>query len=185
MELTASLVESKAEEYRRTEPLYDVEEERIETLPAAFSTGEFNWRDAEWVVRWHYRRFLGEYPHADRQAAEEAFRDTDFEALLAAVQTATSTDVPETQVEALTALDGVDVRVASAFLLFIDPERSLVVGDREWSVLEAAGELADPYPDPPTPADYERYLEVCRELCDRFDCSAWTLYRALWRLAKE
>jgi hypothetical protein len=79
VELTRSTVEAKAEEYREREPLYPVEAEQVETLPAAFAAGEFGWRDAAWVVRWYYRRYLGAYPDADRRAAEEAFGENDFE----------------------------------------------------------------------------------------------------------
>jgi hypothetical protein len=185
MELSVSLVASKASEYRRREPLFDVEQERIETLPAAFGNDEFHWRDAEWVVRWYFRRFLGEYPHEDRQATESAFRANDFETVQEALQAVTRTDDIAAQVDQLTALEGVDVPVASAFLLFLDPDENVVVGEREWSVLHEAGELPGAYPDPPSTGEYERYVAVCRELADRFDCSTWMLYQALWRLANE
>lgn len=185
MELTATLVASKATEYRHREPLSDVEEERIETLPDAFEDDEFHWKDAEWVFRWYFRRFLGEYPHAERQEAEEAFRENDFEAVREALLAAGRSDDLTARVERLTALEGVDVPVASAFLLFLDPEENVVVGECEWSVLHRAGELPGAYPDPPSVEAYERYVTACRNLADQFDCSTWTLYQALWRLAKE
>lgn len=184
MELTASLVASKAREYRHQEPLYDVEQERIETLPDAFGDDAFHWKDAEWVFRWYFRRFLGDFPHVERQPAEDAFRENSFEAIREALLAVSRSDNPAERVELLTALAGVDVPVASAFLLFVDPDRNVVVGEREWSVLREAGELSAAYPDPMTVGDYERFIEVCRMLIDRFDCSGWTLYRGLWRLAK-
>ncbi|AGB32700.1 hypothetical protein C488_08627 [Natrinema pellirubrum DSM 15624] len=183
MELADSLVAAKAREYREREPLYAVEAEQLETLPAAFAAGEYGRRDAVWVVRWYYRRFLGDYPDADRRAAEDHFRDNDFETVRSAIAAAVDAADAAAAVEALTALEAVDVPVASAFCMFLDPDEYVVVGPREWAMLRDADELERPYPDPPSVADYERYLERCRTLADRFDCDLWTLYRALWRLS--
>jgi hypothetical protein len=185
MELTGSLVASKAEEYAEEEPLYAVEAEQIDGLPDALAAGEFGWRDAEWVVQWYYRRSLGAFPNDRRRAREDAYGANGYEAVRAAIRAASVAGPAVEQLEALTALAGVDVPVASAFLMFLDPERNIVVGDREWAVLQRAGELDEPVPEPITTADYEAYLGVCRALGDRFDCSMWTLYRALWRLWKD
>ena len=185
MELTRSLVSDAAAAYAAEGPLYPVEREQVETLPDAFEAGAFGRRDAEWVVRWYYRRFLGDYPDAERRAAEERFERNDFEAVRAAVQEAATAADAAAAAERLTRLSGVDVPVASAFLMFADPERNVVVGEREWTVLREAGSLSDPYPDPPSVADYETYLGACRSLADRFDCDGWTLYTALWRVWKD
>ena len=185
MELTHSLVADAAAAYRAEEPLYDVEREQIETLPDAFATGRFGRRDAEWVMRWYYRRFLGAYPDDERRAAEERFEENDAQTVRAAVSdAATAADTGEA-VETLTRLSGVDVPVASAFLLFADPERNVVVGEREWTILREVEVLRDPYPDPPSDAEYETYLGACRSLADQFDCDTWTLYTALWRIWKD
>ena len=203
MTLTRSVVETKAAAYEREEPLYVVEQENVDLLPAAFARGEFGRRDAEWVVRWYYRRHLGAFPDAERRSVEEEFEHNEFEdvrdALADAVDAASSSDATDGEadaagddlvdvtaaIERLTALRGVDVPVASAFLMFVDPERFIVVGDREWGVLREHDELARPYPDPPTVAEYGTYLRTCRELAERFECRLWTLYRGLWRLQKE
>jgi len=185
MDLTAELVEEKAAEYEREEPLYVREQEHVETLPDVFPDGDFGWRDTEWVVRWYYRRFLGGYPNADRMAVEDAYDDNDYESVRDALIAADAADDPATAVVELTDLSGVDVGVGSAFLLFTDPERYLSVGEREWGVLHASGTLEDPFPDELTPDDYARYMEACRDICDRLDCSLWTLYRAIWRLGKD
>lgn len=184
MELTRPIVTRKAEEYREEEPLYAVEREQIETLPGAFAAGEFGWRDAEWVVRWYYRRFLGEFPDSERREVEDGFRENDDETVRGAIEDAVAADDVAARLEPLTGLESVDVPVGSAFLLFIDPEAYIVVGEREWSVLRDAGELADPYPGAPSAADYETYLGTCRALGNDLDCDMWTLYRALWRLWK-
>jgi hypothetical protein len=186
MEFTRPVVEAKAGEYRDEEPLYAVEQQHVEILPGMLGEGDFGWRDVEWVVRWHYRRYLGEYPDAERRATEERFGENGYEAIQGALEDVVDTDDDvASRVDRLTQLAGVDVPVASAFLAFLDPERYLVVGEREWTVLYEAGELSDPYPDPPTVADYESYLATCRSVCERFDCDPWALYRALWRLWKE
>lgn len=184
MELTRSVVESRAAEYRETEPLYPVEREAIDIFPEMFRTGSFGWRDTEWVLRWYYRRFLGEFPHGRRQAIEAEFATNDFETVRGVLGDAVAATDDSAAVERLTDLAGVDVPVASAFLQFVDPETAIVVGEREWTVLERAGEIPDPYPNPPSIREYARYLETCRELADRFDCDCWTLYMALWRLWK-
>jgi hypothetical protein len=185
MELTRSTVTERAAEYREEEPLYPVEREQVETLPPALAAGEFGRRDAEWVVRWYYRRFLGAYPDADRRAAEARFRENEFEAVRRAVECAAAAEGVAAKLDALTALSGVDVAVGSAFLFFLDPESHLVVGRREWGAMADAGELGGPYPDPPTVADYETYLDACRRVAERTDCDPWTLYRALWRLGTD
>ncbi|WP_408958883.1 hypothetical protein [Natrinema sp. 74] len=184
MELTRSLVESEAREYREREPLYGVERENLETLPTAFASGEYGRRDAAWVVRWYYRRFLGDYPDAERRAAEEAFWDTDFEAVRSAIADAVVATDAATGIDRLTDLEAVGVPVASGVLMFVDPDAYVVVGPREWAALRETGALSEPYPDPPSIREYETYLERCRALADRFDCDLWTLYRALWRLSK-
>ena len=182
MELSRSVVTDEAESYRESEPLFTVEDQHLDILPGMFVDGEFGRRDAEWVVRWHFRRFLGAYPDAERQRREEQFRENDFDRVRGVLVDLASLPLAEA-LDRLTALDGVDVPVASAFLQFADPESYLVVGKREWSVLHHAGELPEPYPDPPSTTDYETYLDTCRSLADEFDVDLTTLYRALWRLA--
>ncbi|MFA9427155.1 hypothetical protein [Natronorubrum sp. A-ect3] len=185
MDLTRTIIETKAEEYRTHEPLYPVEQEQIEGLPGAFESGEFGWRDAEWVVRWYYRRSLGDVPNAERRAAEDRFGQNDFEMVKRVLGDATTASDVSERVSRLTTLEGVDVPVASAYLLFIDPTSFIVGGERELAVLDAAGQLPDDYPDTFSLEAYETYLERCRSLADRLECDMWTLYRALWRLGSE
>jgi hypothetical protein len=185
MELTSSLVTEKAREYRETEMLSDTEDEHAEILPDMFADGEYGWRDAEWVVQWYFRRYLGAYPNADRRAAEAAYGENDFDDVLDTLSAVETSDDEEERVRLLTTLEGVDVRVASAFLHFMFPDEHLVVGDREWAVLHATGELDEPYPDPPSVEDYVSYLGTCRDVTDRLGVDLRTLYRALWRLWNE
>lgn len=65
------------------------------------------------------------------------------------------------------------------------PTEYVVVGEREWTVLQEEGILRQPYPRSVSAAEYGAYLDVCRLLTDQADCDMWGLYRALWRLWKQ
>lgn len=185
MELARSTIEEKADEYVEEEPLYPVEQEGIETLPDAFVEGEFGWRDAEWVVQWHYRRFLGAYPGEGHREGEDRFDENERGAIREAVIDAANESGLEKRIGRLTELEGVDVGVATAFLQFIDPGRYMAVDGRTWGVLYEAGELDEPYPEPPSIEGYRTFIEACRRVADESDVDLWTLYRALWRLGNE
>lgn len=182
MELSPSLVRERAEAYAAEEPLHTVEVEQIETLPGAFASGEFGWRDAAWVVRWYFRRFLGDYPDRDRRATEDAFGENDLETIHSVMADVLAATGVRKKLGRLADLSGVDVRVGSAFLAFAEPDEHLVLGERTWAVLHASGALPTPYPEEPAPADYETFLEAGRSVAEGLDVDLWTLYRALWRL---
>ncbi|SDF40623.1 hypothetical protein SAMN04488067_10489 [Halorubrum xinjiangense] len=193
MDLSESTVRDRARAYAEAEPLYDVERQHVETVPKTFAGEEYGRRDAQWIVRWYFRRYLGEYPDRERREREDAFRDNEFDDVIDAIDAAVDAvgvkndDSPDADAafDALTALDGVDVAVASGFLQFLAPSRFVAVDRRTWAVLAAVGELDDPYPDPPSSADYRRFDDACRAVMDRTGVDAWTLYRALWRSFEE
>ncbi|WP_123621820.1 hypothetical protein [Halorubrum sp. CSM-61] len=200
MDLSESRIRDSARAYAEAEPLYDVERQHVETVPKTFAGDEYGRRDAQWIVRWYFRRYLGDYPDRERREREEAFRDNDFDDVVDAIGTAADAvgagtdeseepdrDPPDVDaaVDALTALDGVDVAVASGFLQFLAPTRFVAIDRRTWAVLVAAGELDGEYPDPPSVADYRRFDEACRVVTERAGVDAWTLYRALWRSFSE
>jgi hypothetical protein len=182
MALTAAAVAAAADRYDTVQPLAAVEADHVEFLPDLLASGDFGWRDPEWVVQWFHRRHLGAHPDRDRRTAEAAYDENDYDAVHAALATAVAADGTSEKLDALTTLAGVDVPVASAFLAFCHPERYLVCSRREWEVLHAAGDLDAPYPDPPTVADYVQYLDAARTVAARCDCSLWTLARACWVL---
>lgn len=204
MELTPDDVERLVEEYRSEEPLYPVEQEGVETLPDAFRAGEYGPRDAEWVVRWYFRRYLGEYPHDERSAIEERFADVEMGRVKAAIAEAveaidgadgeadtspsggdpTKTGYAEA-LAALTELPAVDVRVGSAFLMFLDPDTFSPIGDREWEAMRELSTIDDSFPSEPTIEDYGRYLEAVHETRDRLETSVRALYMAIWRSREE
>ena len=185
MRLTEAFVAEKAAEYDEEAPFLPVERENVETLPEAFAEGEFGFRDAEWVVQWFYRRPSAEYSNRDQREGEAAFAANERQAVRRAVTDAATGGSLAERVDRLRELEGVDLPIASAFLFFSDPDRYVVVGPREWGALRAAGGIEGECPDPLDLTGYERYLERCRALSDRFDCDMWTLYRALWRLGDE
>jgi hypothetical protein len=185
MALDPEDVTAAADAYQSRQPMAAVEDEHREFLPDLLASGEFGWRDPEWVVQWFYRRHLGTYPDRERREREDAYGENDYEAVQRALTTAASADETREKLDALTALDGVDVPVASAFLAFCHPDRYLVCSEREWRVLYVHDELARPYPRPPTATDYERYLDVAREVAERCGCSLPTLARACWVLGAD
>lgn len=182
MTLDRTTVIEQSREYERQEPLFLVERDRIETLPEAFRDGTAVWKDAEWVVRWYYRRYLGAFPDGERRSAEDAFRENDWGTVQSSLRAALDAETTGEKLRALTALEGVDVAVASAFLLFLDPEAYVPIDDRAWRTLTAAGQVDGDFPDPLTAEAYRTYLSRCRALADEFDVDLLTLYRALWRL---
>jgi ferredoxin len=185
MNLTADVVAEHSERYPEVQALSAVEEEHRELLPKTFEDGDYGWRDAEWVVQWYGRRFLGGFPDRDRRALEDAYDDNDYEDVHDAISAAVDADTAAGMLAHLTELAGVDVPIGSAFCQFIDPDNYVVIDARQWGILRDAGELDAEYPDPPTAADYERYLETYRAVAERCDCSVWDLYRTLWVLGRE
>lgn len=183
--LDCAAVSAAAREYETEEPLYPVESERLTTLPDAFRDGSFLWKDAEWVVRWYCRRSLGAFPTAEREAIEGAFRGNDREDVQAVVEDVLAAPDVAAKIDRLVALDGVDRRVATAFLQFTDPETYLAVDADSWGVLREADRLSAPYPDALPVANYRSYLAACRALADDCDVDLVTVYRALWRLGHD
>lgn len=87
--------------------------------------------------------------------------------------------------DALTRIPGVDVAVGSAFLWFLEPDRHFVLGDREWEVVVALGDLEGPYPDAPTVDDYDRYLDAVRAVASDLDVDHWRLYQTVQQMYAE
>lgn len=180
MELNQIITRRLPEEYAETQPFAAVEAEHLEMLPSVFATGDFGWRDAEWVVQWFYRRFLGNYPDLTRRELEDAYGENSYEAVREAITGAAAATRTETKLDWLAELTGVGVPVASAFLQFLDPASSVVMSSREWAALRRAGELTEAFPDDPGTQEYERYVAACRTVAERCHCDLWTVYRALW-----
>lgn len=183
--LTPDRVDELARDYAQTEPFHLVEHERLETLPEAARSGELLWKDVEWIVRWYFRRHLDGDLADRRTEVEEAFRTNPWDNVRGAVSTVLEIDRVADRVDHLTDLNGIDVPVATAILYFVDPERDIVLGAREWRGLRASHELDHAYPRRPEVADYATYHRTCHAMADRFDADLITIQRALWRLGTD
>ena len=181
MALSPETVARLASEYQATQPLAAVEAEHLEMLPSTFASGDYGWREAEWVVQWYFRRFLGAYPDAERRTAEAAFGENEYDAVHAAIAGAADADEPRRKLDLLVELTGVDVSIASAFLQFLEPSSFVVMSSAEWDVLRGVGELDERYPDPPSADAYCRYLDACRAIADRCESDLGTVYAAVWQ----
>lgn len=207
MDCSIAAVEERAAEhvetYRDSAPFYPVEEEAIGSLSDAFRAGEYGKRDVEWVVRWYFRRRVGDVDHGNRREVEEAVADADrrelrgrlWDAIDALDGTGDGTaPAHHRALEALTELPGVDIGVGSALLWFLDPDRYMVVGDREWEVVAGLTDdsgvdggvaLDGDYPEPMTVGAYDRYLDAVRSLADRIGVSHWELYMIFQQVYAE
>lgn len=183
--LTTARATELAAAYARTEPFAGVESTAFETVPAAVRAGDLRWRDAEWMVRWYYRRHLSSRYNRRRGRVESAFRENDWPAVRAAIESTVTIDEPAERVAALLPLAGVDVGVATGMLYFVDPARDIVMGEPEWLGLGAVegGEFAPP--ETLSPATYVDYRARCTSLAGELDVDLITLQRALWRLGVD
>lgn len=172
MGLDRRLIISKAEEYFEiaSEERYQKEEpNQLQRLPTAFENGTWDWEDLEWIVRWKSPRPIKHFQSNDRDTVDD---------LIAKVVEAGST---QRKLDLLTDLSGVRVKMASAFLLFMDPKRYTVIDSRAGSVLTREGYIPS-NPDDPSIEEYINYLDVCRGLADEYEVELRTLDRALWVL---
>ena len=168
MSLSKNKVEKKASEYREDVSHYPEEKERLKTLPTAFKDGSYTIDDLEWVVRW-------KSPRPIRQ-----FQKNNPEEVRAAIGRVVREDNPRKKMDGLTTLNGIAERMASAFLIFMEPEQYTVLDWRTWGVLYESGHLYHESRRSPTIDDYLTYLGACRALATEFDVSLRKLDRALW-----
>ena len=147
--------------------------ERLETLPEAFTDGSWSMEDLEWIVRWKSSRSIGYFERNDREDVTQHVND------------ALAADSVSEKVDILSELDGVQVRMASAILLFVNPDRFTVLDWRAWDVLHENGYLPDEMPDDPAVEDYLLYLGACWAIANEYDVTLRTLDRALWALGGD
>lgn len=176
--IDSETVRDALERYPQHAVFARVEDDRLETLPDAFRDGSYLWKDVEWVVRWYCRRPLDGH---DR-SAEEAFRENGMDEIRDAIDTVHAADTIHERVDALVALDGVTVPIASAFLQFIDPDSFAVIDRRAWRTLHQSGAVDAPYPDPVSMEAYEQFLRECHGIAATADVRVAMVARALWVL---
>jgi thermostable 8-oxoguanine DNA glycosylase len=69
--------------------------------------------------------------------------------------------------------------MASAFLLFMNPDEYTVIDSRAGGFLNQEGYIPS-NPSDPSIEEYINYTDVCRGLADDYDVDLRTLDRALW-----
>ena len=79
-------------------------------------------------------------------------------------------------------LSGIQVKMASTFLLFMNPEEYTVMDWRAADVLHNEGYLQSPISNDPSVDEYEKYVQTCRAVADKFEVDLRTLDRGLWVL---
>lgn len=172
MELTGRLIREAARKYPDQEEVdYETEEEMLEILPVAFAEDSWEWEDLEWIVGWKSKRALPAFKENDLELAKDTVRRTlERRSVVQKVETLQDN------------LSGVRVPVASALLLFMEPQAYTVLDVNAWETLQDSGNLYADLSDDPDPDEYLRYLGVCHALAAELDVDLRTLDRALWVL---
>ena len=174
MDLGRRVLEQQEPLYAEEEEMYEEEVARLESLPAAFEEDEWTREDLEWIIEWKVRVFT--------KPTLKHLNKNDDEEIRAQIEKAVHDSSIRSKVEALTSLTGIGVPVASAILLFINPDRFTVIDERAWNVLQETGYLGQELSDDPTADEYLMYLGACWTLANEYDVSLRTLDRALWVL---
>jgi thermostable 8-oxoguanine DNA glycosylase len=174
MTLSREVIIEKAQEYQETvsDDFYREEENHLERLPTVFENGTWEWEDLEWIVCWKTHRSIGYFNRNDRDRVDE---------VIAKVVESSST---QRKANLLRRLDGIQVKMASAFLLFMDPDKYTVIDWRAANALTKEGHLYSMISEAPSVEEYINYLDICRTLYDEFNVELRTLDRALWVLGE-
>lgn len=176
MTLSRQLLEAKAKDYE--DQYYEEELERLETLPRKFANDGWVMDDLEWIIKW-------KVGVAFEKPVLRHFRSNDEAAIREAIEEAVSAQSVGERVRALTSLKGIGVPVASAFLLFVDPDRFTLIDVRAWQALLDAGYFDQELSETPTVEEYLLYLGACWALANQYDVKLRTLDMALWALGGE
>jgi hypothetical protein len=176
MTLTRRLLEQKVNDYE--EPQYDEELDRLDSLPDKFESGDWTQDDLKWIITWKVGR-------AFEKPTLRHFLSNPDERISDAIETAVTARAVGDKVDALTSIKGVGVPVASAILLFIDPERFTVIDERAWGALREMEYIDRELSEDPTIEEYVLYLGVCRSLANEYDVDLRMLDRALWALGGD
>jgi thermostable 8-oxoguanine DNA glycosylase len=174
MDLSRHVLEQQERLYAKEEDLYEEEVARVESLPTSFEKGEWSHEDLEWIIEWKVGVFT--------KPTLKHLRKNDDEEIQARIEEAVHESSIRTKVEALTSLTGIGVPVASAILLFVNPNRFTVIDERAWNVLQQTGYLSQDLSDDPTVEEYLLYLGTCWALANEYDVTLRTLDMALWAL---
>lgn len=175
MALNRELIIEQAERYEQvvSDDHYREEQKQLERLPTVFTNHSWEWVDLEWIVRWKTPRSIGYFNRNDRDTVDE---------VLERVLEASSTG---RKIRMLMELSGIRVKMASAFLLFMNPEEYTVLDWRAANVLTDEDILNQTISDDASIDEYIEYLRVCRSTAEQLDVSLRELDRALWVLGGD
>jgi hypothetical protein len=177
MDLGQRVLEQQEPRYAEEEDMYEEEVARLKSLPTAFEEDEWSRDDIEWIIEWKVGVFV--------KPVLRNLRENDDEKVQTRVEEAVHETSIRSKVEALTSLQGVGVPVASAILLFIDPERFTVIDKRAWGALREMEYIDRELSEDPSVDEYLMYLGACWTLANEYDVSLRTLDMALWALGGD
>jgi len=177
MDLGRRVLEQQEPRYAEEEDMYEEEVARLKSLPTAFEEDEWSRDDIEWIIEWKVGVFV--------KPVLRNLRENDDEKVQTRVEEAVHETSIRSKVEALTSLQGVGVPVASAILLFIDPERFTVIDKRAWGALREMEYIDRELSEDPSVDEYLLYLGACWTLANEYDVSLRTLDMALWALGGD
>ena len=89
------------------------------------------------------------------------------------------------KIEGLTIMKGVQYRVASAVLHFCFSSEYTIMDWRAWNSLQEEKELPKDYEIKDDFEHWEKYLNVCKEIVHKYDCSLRQLDKALWQYSNR
>ncbi len=176
MSLSRRLIEQKMNDYE--DPIFEEELEQLDALPELFSNGKWTQDDLEWIIKWKVGT-------AFEKPTLRHIRSNSDEQIRQAIETAVNARTVGDKVNALTSIKGVGVPVASAILLFINPNRYTVIDVRAWGALHEMGYVDQELSDNPSVEEYLIYLGSCWTLANEYDVSLRTLDMALWALGGD
>ena len=176
VKLDKSWIEKYAEKYddraKANKKEYLLEEKIFESIKGMGSTPLFLTKDILLcIAEWKAARVKGHVNKNDEQYIKDI------------TQVSLSTKNERLKIEILTLLNGVQIRMASAILMFCFPEQYTVMDYRAWDSLKAFdkvdGEIDDTF------ECWQNYNEICREIATQNGVSLRKLDQALWQYKGE
>ena len=120
-----------------------------------------------YIAEWKAARVKGHVMKNDDQFVREV------------TQVSLSTKNEKLKIKVLTLLNGVQIRMASAILMFCFPDQYTVMDYRAWGSLKAFDKIDGEIDD--TFECWQKYNEICREIAKQNGVSLRKLDKALWQ----
>ncbi|ELZ66078.1 hypothetical protein C457_14900 [Haloferax prahovense DSM 18310] len=169
MTLNKKEIEKLAREYHKVEGEhnYKLENRLLSSLPSKFENSSWGMNDMMDIMSWM------------RPALKNHFSQNSHSDVQNAVRRATkATDVSD-KIEALNEIYGVRTKVASAILMYMDPDDFSVMTNPSLIGLRDNGYSVPAPSDNPSADEYAQYLDECRSIASQNNVSLRTLDRAM------